>query len=234
MTDLAGIEFQLLDMLALGWFLLIWWGFAAYADYMYNRTSNLLRVTDTYRLAWMREMLKRENRMMDATMLGNLLRSITFFANTSTFILLSLITLLGFGDRAIKIISAIPFSAPYTPFLWEVKAFLLIVIFVYAFFKFTWSIRQYNYACLYVAGAPPATDNSLDIETYAQKGAKLIGNAGRHFNMGLRAYYFGMAALSWLINPWLFIISTALVAFVLYRREFRSHTLNNLISHLEL
>ena len=50
-------------------------------------------------------------------------------------------------------------------------------------------------------------------------------NAARHFNNGLRAYYFGLAALAWFIHPLLLMMATFWVIFVIYRREFRSSTL---------
>ena len=65
-------------------------------------------------------------------------------------------------------------------------------------------------------------------EAYAERGAKLIATAGKHFNYGLRAYYFGLAALAWFVHPLLFIAATSLVVFVTYRREFRSTTLRTL------
>ncbi|HTS52514.1 MAG TPA: DUF599 family protein [Burkholderiales bacterium] len=49
--------------------------------------------------------------------------------------------------------------------------------------------------------------------------------AAEHFNYGLRAYYFALAALAWLLNGWLFMGSTAWVVFVLYWRELRSAAL---------
>ena len=67
-----------------------------------------------------------------------------------------------------------------------------------------------------------------DHDSYGTHIGRLICNAGKHFNLGLRGYYFGMAAVSWFVHSLLFITVTALVVMVLYRREFRSHTVNNL------
>ena len=39
-----------------------------------------------------------------------------------------------------------------------------------------------------------------------------------------------MAAISWFLNGWIFILVTAWVVWVVYRREFRSHTVNNLVT----
>ena len=52
--------------------------------------------------------------------------------------------------------------------------------------------------------------------------------ASKDFNQGLRAYYFSLAALSWFVNPWVFIAATTLVIAVLYWREYHSEALRML------
>lgn len=234
-TDiLSDIQRFSLDGAAFLFFLLAWVAYARFADAQSGRSHNLISVMNAYRLQWMQQMLKRENRMMDATMIGNLLRSISFFANTSIFILFGLVTLFSYREKASQLLESIPFAVPVNPFMWEMRIALLGIIFIYAFFKYTWSLRQYNYACIYVAAAPAHTEKLEQHAEYAIKGANLIGNAAKHFNMGLRAYYFGLAALSWFINGWVFMVVTAFVVSVIHRREFRSHTLNNLALNTSL
>ena len=219
------------DIIAPLWFIAAWVAYAVFADHMSTtRTDNLLVVMNEYRRNWMRQMLMRDNRMVDAALIGNLLRSISFFASTSIFIVLGLFTLLKYRDEASNILTAIPYASPSAPLLWEAKIFLLTIIFVYSFFKFTWSLRQYNYTCVLVGAAPPANERSPHFEDMAQSAASLIGNAAKHFNMALRAYYFGLAAMSWFVNPYLFLLTSTWVVIVLYRREFRSHALGYLIN----
>ena len=38
----------------------------------------------------------------------------------------------------------LPLASPFSLWLWEMKVLLMIYIFVYAFFKFTWATWQYN------------------------------------------------------------------------------------------
>ncbi len=211
-----------IELVAFGWFLLCWLGYSTFADYMGKHRGTLLAVTSEYRMQWMRQMLKRENRMVDASLIGNLLRSISFFASTTIFIVLGLFTMLRYRDEANHILTSIPYAAETTPLLWEAKIFLLVVIFVYSFFKYTWSLRQYNYACIVVGAAPLHNEYNEHFEEYARNAAKLVSNAARHFSMGLRGYYFGMAAISWFLNPYAFMAASAWVVLVLYRREFRS------------
>lgn len=230
--SLFTIQFHWIDLFAFAFFIAAWVGYNRYALSRYDRRHNLMRLTDELRFEWMHMALKRDNRIVDSTLIGNLLRSISFFANTSIFILLGLITILGYREQATEILNSIPFTIKTSPLMWDLKIFLLAYIFIYAFFKYTWSLRQYNYASIYL-GAMPFHDERLDEhKEIAQRGGRLISNAGRHFNMGLRAYYFGLAAITWFFHPLFFMGVTMLVVLVIYRREFHSRAVGNLSSIL--
>ncbi|MDX2073073.1 MAG: DUF599 domain-containing protein [Alphaproteobacteria bacterium] len=216
------------DALALLFFIACWAGYGFYTRH--TSRVGLLAVTHRYRKQWMQQMLGRDNRSVDAIMIGNLMRSITFSANTTIFILAGLIGMLSYHEQVGSLISAIPFAKPITPIMWEIKIALLILIFIYAFFKYTWSMRQHNYTSILVAAAPldSATGCDAEKEDAAEKAAFLAGNAAEHFNSGLRAYYFGLAALAWFVHPFAFMAATAVVVYVTHRREYRSHTLQRL------
>jgi uncharacterized membrane protein len=49
--------------------------------------------------------------------------------------------------------------------------------------------------------------------------------AGDEFNRGLRSYYFGIASVTWMIHPGLLMAFSALIVFVLIRRDFYSEAL---------
>jgi len=136
--------------------------------------------------------------------------------------------MLGYHDRFATVMSNIPFANIDTAFTWEMKIFFLILIFVYSFFKYTWSLRQYNYAGIFVSSVPAYFECRDEIDALASKGGFLVGNAAKHFNNGLRAYYFGLAALAWFIHAYCFVAATAWVVYVTQRREYHSSTLANL------
>src|SRR3954449_1737799 len=48
----------------------------------------------------------------------------------------------------------------------------------------------------------------------------------------MRTYYFGLAALSWFVHPYLLMALTVAVVLVVYRREFRSRTLETITARL--
>jgi len=214
----------LADLLAPAWFLLCWLGYTYYADGERGQ-RNLTRVMHVYRAIWARQMLERDNRMVDTQIIANLMRSVSFFASTTMFIIAGLIAVIGARERAMAVLAELPFAAASSPLLWSLKVLLLIVVFVYAFFKFTWAFRHYNY-CLVLVGCVPAPDRlTADSPKLAERLARIASASAKHFNRGIRAYYFGLAALSWFIDPFLFMLLSGWVVLVLYRREFRSRLL---------
>ena len=220
-----GDTISLIDLLAPGWFVLCWAGYTVFAD---RQRASLMTRMHAWRCVWMETMLKRDNRMVDMQIIGNLMRSVSFFASTTLFVIAGLAAILGAPEQARAVLAAIPFAIGSSILLWDLKVLLLIVVFVYAFFKFTWAYRHYNY-CLILVGAValPGAIGPVD-EEVAKRTAVIATSTARHFNHGTRAYYFGLAALSWFVHPWLFMALSAWVVLVLYRREFRSKLLNTL------
>jgi len=223
---MSDLPFTVLDSLALAWFLLGWFGYQWFANWAARSGKpSLMGAMGQYRKDWWHSMIGRELRIVDATILTNLSNSAAFFASTTLLILGALFALLGTSDRAMAIISDLPFFAETQVVMWEYKIFLLLTIFVYAFFKFTWSLRQHNFCSVLVGAAPDPHTDPKSLEEYVVRSAKLASAASNTFNYGLRAYYFAMAALTWFLNPWAFMFVTTLVIAVLYHREFRSETL---------
>lgn len=214
-----------LDLIALVWFLACAIGYTWFADHR-RVAVGLMGATARHRLTWMERMLERDNRIVDSTLVGTMSRSVSFFAQTSIFILGGLIAMLGAQDRVREVVAQIPFASASSSTLWEAKIALLIVIFVFSFFKFTWSMRQFNYLVVLIGAAPLRDRIGIkEAEPVARRAARMSDLAVNHFNVGIRAYYFGLAALAWFVNPWLLMAASAWTVLVLWRREFRSHTL---------
>ena len=213
------------DWAALAWFAVCWFGYGRYADRFSGKRAGLVNVVHGYRLQWMRVMLQRDNRIMDSSLVGNLVNSVSFFASTTMYIIAGLLAVMGTTERAISFASSFAFVRPESKVMWELKLLLLLAIFVYAYFKFTWSLRQFNLLSILIGGAPLPGADQAEQERYVRKAGKINSFAGDDFNRGVRAYYFALAALAWLIQPLLFILVTAWVVYILYRRDYRSQTL---------
>lgn len=222
------IDLTAFDAVALLWFFALWAGYQHYARYQAPRKRSLMSVMGQYRRDWWTNVIGRELRVIDTGILTMLSNSATFFASTTLFILGGLLAMLGATDRIIALVQGLPFHSRLSGQPWELKILLLIGIFVYSFFKFTWSLRQFGFSSILVGAAPKVTDDSQSEAHFIRRAAKITSLAADSFNYGLRAYYFGLAALSWFVTTWLFMLVTAWVVLVLYLREFRSPALRAL------
>jgi len=213
------------DVVAVAFFILAWIGYTRFAIWKGRRSPSLQGVLDGIRATWAQRMVERDNRMVDVNIVRNLTRSSQFFASTTLLVLGALLALMGYVQRAADVVAELPFAVQASHRLWDIKILLLIGVFVYAFFKFSWAIRQFGF-CSVVIGACPKTPQPGDDGTQeAASLALLVSYASGSFNQGLRSYYFGIAALAWFLHPWLMVITTIWVVRVLYAREFRSRTL---------
>ncbi|TFZ03282.1 DUF599 domain-containing protein [Ramlibacter rhizophilus] len=218
------------DALALAWFLCVWAGYAWYSARASESGSvTLLATTNLYRRAWMLQATSREPRMLDGLIVQGLSSSPSFFASTAIIIIGGLLALLGTTDSTAQVVREIPFAAQTSLQVLELKMLLLAGIFIFAFFRFSWSMRQYTFAALMLGAMPPPEAferGEVDRERFAQRAGKLVGMAAETFNDGIRAYYFAFAAIAWFVSPLAFAVAAALVTAVLYGREFHSNVLD--------
>lgn len=218
----------LIDWLALAAFVAIWIGYVVFARLWGGRQRSLLSTTNRYRRYWMEQATARDVRMLDGMITQNLSSTPSFFCSTTIIIIGGLFALLGTTDRAAEFVREFPFAEPTPMLVFEFKIVLLVAIFVYAYFRFSWSMRQYTFVALVIGSMPPAEDfaaGRYDRKAYSARAGALVASAAEAFNDGLRAYYFSFAAMAWFFSPTALMGATALVALVLYSREFRSEVL---------
>lgn len=217
-------QIDYIDLSAFVWFLACWIGYTLYSDYGAAKGNNLVGAMARQRRQWMRMMLGRDNRMVDLQIVRNLNRIAAFFASTSMLILAGLVTVLGSTDKAVRIVATVPLVSDLTLVQWEMRLVAMILIFVYAFFKFSWTIRQLSYVAIQIGAMPPSTAVTEDCYRRADNIADIATLAAKHSNRGLRGYYFASALSTSFIHPAALIVASTWVVLVLYRREFMSQT----------
>jgi len=217
------------DWLALVGFFTLWVGYAWFAKVWGQRRPSLLATTNRYRAYWMRQATARDPRMLDGLITQSLSQTPSFFSSTAILVIGGLFAVLGTTEKATELMSEIPFAQSTPLIVFEFKVLVLIGIFVYAFFRFSWCMRQYTFVALVIGSMPPPEDfdsGKFDRKVYADRAAAMVGAAAESFNDGLRAYYFSFAALAWFVSPVGMIMATGLVVLILYSREFRSEVLH--------
>lgn len=215
------------DWVALGWLFGGWVGYAVFAQRRAGSQPSILGATNNIRWQWMWQTTFRENRVVDGVVVQNLSTSPSFFASTSILIIGGLLAALGASDKTEEFLRELPFTARTSGLIFDLKLVLMLAIFVYAFFRFTWSMRQYTFGALLVASAPQFDDawEDPDRRAFADRAGGVMGLAAESFNDGLRACYMAFAALAWFFSPWACMAATAGVVWVLFRREFHSEVL---------
>jgi uncharacterized membrane protein len=217
------LGFSALDLIAFIWFAAAWGAYALALDRtMYGQRGLNMRM-NRYREQWMQQMLRRDMRMIDGQVSTSLQNGTAFFASTSLLAVGGALTLFNSSVDLISLVAALPFGVVPTRLQWEAKTLGLATILVYAFFKFAWSYRLFNYVAIMLGAAPPASEkDTAEAQEYVRAAAQVLADAGRQFNRGQRAFFFALGYLGWFIGPLAFIVATAGVVVVMWRRQFDS------------
>jgi uncharacterized membrane protein len=218
--------FSVLDLIALASFIVAWGGYSILIDWTPHGRLGLNSRMNEYREMWMRRMLARDNRIVDTQIMSALQNGTAFFASTSLIAIGGALTLLRSSEDMVLLLSMLPLGVSNSRLQWEAKTIGLAVVLIYAFFKFAWSYRLYNYVAIMLGATPSAAEQeSREAQVHVKRTARLFSAAGKHFNHGQRAFFFALGYLGWYAGPIVFLVTTAAVVVVIWRRQFASDSL---------
>ncbi|WP_377289256.1 DUF599 domain-containing protein [Rhizobium sp. SG2393] len=222
------------DLLALALFAFLWLGFNWLTDTSrtFARVS-LTRLMIEERRRWLRNTLRRELRMIDTQILAGLQQGTAFFASSTIFALGGCFALLGATEKVQTIFADLPFIFHSSREGFEIKVGGLACLFGYAFFKFGWSYRLFNYCSILIGAIPMMSDvagREKEAEHAVEKAATMNIIAAMNFNAGLRTVFLSIGYLGWFVNAFVFMATTTLIILVLLRRQFFSEARNALLS----
>lgn len=213
------------DLAALAFFIIVWAFHSLATDgRLFDRVS-LSSAMNRQREAWMRTMARRELRMIDTSIILGLQQGTAYFGSSSLIAIGGCFALLGASDQVLNVLSELPLTTTSPRPVFEIKVMGLILILAYAFLKFGWSYRLFNYCSILIGAVPVQKDehgHAEETEKAVQRAAKMNVLAGKHFNAGLRGIFFSLGYLGWFVGPLVFALSTLLLLCVLVRRQFFS------------
>ncbi len=214
---------KLLDLAAFLVFAAAWAGYAILIEYTAHGHGGLNARVDKFREQWIRRMLDRDMRMTDMQIMAALQNGTAFFASTSLLAIGGALTLLRASDEVLSVVALLPFNVPSERGLWELKTIGLVMIFVYAFFKFAWSYRLFNYVAILYGAMPPASEKDRpETEAHVLRTTRLFQSAGKHFNRGQRAFFLALGYLGWFVGPIVLMLTTVATVIIMWRRQFAS------------
>jgi len=217
------IEISTIDFVAIIVFATSWILYSVILTHLAGSGRTLSSAMDIQRRQWMRTMMHRDLRMIDTGIMSGLQNGTAFFASTSLLAIGGCFAMLNAADHVYGVMRDLALVEAIPKGLFEAKVVGLMLIFGYAFFKFGWSYRLFNYASILI-GATPTAAHASEPETVAaaERAAVFTITAGRHFNHGLRAFFFSIGYLGWFVNGWTLIVTTLVVALVQLHRQFFS------------
>ncbi len=221
------------DYLAIAWFALAWVGFSfATNNHLPHGRVSLTTAMNQHRKRWIHVAARRDLRMIDTAIMAGLQNGTAFFASTTILAIGGCFALLGATEEVLRVADDLPIPLVADRALFELKVFGLITIFAYAFFKFGWSYRLFNYSSILFGAIPmkdDLPDDCIELDAAANRAASLNILGGKHFNAGLRAIFLSIGYLGWFAGPWVLMGSTTLVILVLLRRQFFSNARSAII-----
>jgi len=211
-----------LDWIALGASLGLWLLFEFINDHTKLGDRSLSGLMARQRKQWMLVVATREIRMMDVNIVGGLLQGTAFLSSATILAIGGCFALLDSTDLALALYRDLPVADGVTRASFELKVLGLGAVLIYAFLKFSWAFRLFNYCGILIGSVPDAAISPPEMcRTQALRAAEMNIIASRHFTAGLRGIYFALGYFGWFIGPlWLFVASSAMLLMVVRRQFF--------------
>lgn len=219
---------SLLDGAAVGLLLAGWFGIGWLIEHPPGNRPSVSVLMARFRREWMQVFLTRSPRIFDAQIMSSLRQGTAFFASTSLLALGALLALLGNADP-LRGVTGELINSQSSTLLVQLKLLLVAVFLSNAFLKFVWANRVFGYSSVVMASVPNDPEEPGATHRAAQA-AELNIRAALNLNRGLRAWYFALASLAWILGPEALLGATVLTLWLLWSREFRSRPRDIILS----
>ncbi len=220
MANLVLSSLTFLDFFAVALTVLAWIGVGWIIENPPASHPSVTKLVAEYRRDWMIVFMNRTPRIFDAQILNGLRQGTSFFGSTSILAIGGLLALIGNPSPLQSVNEALELG-PASTLLWQTKLSFVGFFLVMAFLKFVWANRLFGYCSIIMASVPNDPEHPRAVPR-AKMAGEINIRAAMNFNRGLRAMYFALAGLAWLVHPWALVVTCTLTALTLLLRDFRS------------
>lgn len=161
----------------------------------------------------------REHRVIDAILLGHISSSISYFGSATLIILAGLLSAMVNIGRIYAVTRDLKFLAPMTLDLFTFNFALVTLILVLCLFAFTYALRKMAYTFALLGGLEVTVADTPEARIMGEQTARVLTEAVRSINNGIRGFYYAIAALFLFAGPWISIGATLLITGLLYYRQ---------------
>jgi uncharacterized membrane protein len=209
-----------LDWAAVGATLFAWFGISWMIEHSGAKRPSVTVLMSERRRDWMRVFVTREPRIFDSQILASLRQGTSFFASTCLLAVGGVLALAG-NTAPLRGVAVEGTEMAVPVVIFQLKLAFVALFLTNAFLKFVWANRVFGYCAVMMAAVPNDPKDPVAYPRAAQA-AELNIRAAINFNRGLRAMYFALGALGWLLGPVALMLSTFVVVWVVWSREFAS------------
>lgn len=179
-------------------------------------TSSIHGVNELARGLWVKHVMSNPSKdVMAVQTLRNFIMGASLMATTAAFLILGTLTLTGQAENISRSWHSSALYGSSSAELWIIKVMCLLADFIIAFFAFAMAIRFANHVVFMVNVPGPWSHPELSPEGVAER----LNAAGRHFAMGMRAFFFAVPLVFWLFGPVFFVVATAGLVLALHRLD---------------
>jgi uncharacterized membrane protein len=166
----------------------------------------------------------REHRVIDAILLGHISNSISYFGSATLLILAGLVGALANVGHLYISTRDLKFLDEMTASLFALEFALVTLVLVLALFAFTYALRKMAYTFALLGGLEHTEANTPEAHVMGEQTARVLTEAVRSINQGIRGFYYAIASLFLFAGPYVCIAATVLITALLYYRQIFSPT----------
>lgn len=171
-------------------------------------------ITNHVRQQWVRSIMQGKNDILAVQTMRNGLMAANFLASTAILISLGLLSAAFKPGLFQEISHAINLLGTRSETLWMFKLMTLVVLFFFAFFNFTLTIRYYNHAG-FMINILEAHDPTVTPEVVAE----VLNHGALHYTLGMRGFYLAVPVGLWMFGPLWMLIGTIVMVWVLNKLD---------------
>ncbi len=212
-------DFDFLHLFAVALIFIMWWLYAPVLNLLGHGTLNAqLHIV---RLKWMNMLIgaKRETRVYDAILLGQLSNAMSYFGSATLIVLVGFVGTLASINRVHASLTEMAFFPPISLALFSVYFGALTLIMTICFFSFTYGLRKMAYTLALIGGLDDAPAATPHAQVMTAQTAIVLTEAVKSMNNGTRGYYFAVTGIFLFLGPSISITATLGFAFLLYFRQ---------------
>jgi uncharacterized membrane protein len=187
------------------------------------------------RRSWMNMHMRtaRDHRVFDAILMGHIMNSISFFGSATLLVLAGLVGTMVNVAALHAVVTALKFVSPMSEELFAVYLAVLTSALGVSFFSFVYALRKLAYTLAMMGGMGPAPGDDSASQIMEEQTARVLTEAVKSLNNGIRGYYFAVAALFLFVGPYTCMAMTLAMAFVLYYRQAFSPTAKAIATYVD-